>query len=78
MERAIKRHEKREACIVPIILRPCDWIESPFGKLQVLPSDAKPVSLWPSQDAAFANIANGIRGVVKSLEDQNILTDPEN
>jgi tetratricopeptide (TPR) repeat protein len=34
---------------------------SPFGKLQALPSNAKPITSWADRDEAFLNIAQGIR-----------------
>ncbi len=40
----MKRHEAREARVIPIILRPVDWHTSPFGKLLALPKDGKSVS----------------------------------
>ena len=58
------RHDAGEAFVIPVILRPCEWHETLFGKLQVLPRNAKPVSDWPRQDSAFADIARGLREVV--------------
>src|SRR5688500_1476810 len=63
MKRAMERHESGRACIIPVILRPCDWQGAPFGKLQALPTDAKPLTLWTDRDAAFADIVKGIRRV---------------
>ncbi len=67
MQRAIARHNQGTARVIPIILRPCDWKESPFSKLQVLPKDAKPVTQWSNRDAAFLNVVEGIRKAVNSL-----------
>src|SRR5712691_978913 len=50
MQRAMERHERGEARVIPIILRPVYWERTPFGKLQVLPKDAKPVTLWANRD----------------------------
>ncbi|MBB6053877.1 toll/interleukin-1 receptor domain-containing protein [Armatimonas rosea] len=63
MKRALERHDAGEARIIPIILRPCDWHGSPFGRLQALPTDAKPVTgaSWHNQDEAFVAVASGIR-----------------
>lgn len=61
LKRAMERHEAGEARVIPIILRETDWTGAPFGKLQALPKDAKPVKSWPDQDAAFVDIARGIR-----------------
>lgn len=67
MERALERHEAEEARAIPVILRPVDWERAPFGKLLALPTDGKPVTEWDNQDAAFTDIAKGIREVVEEL-----------
>jgi hypothetical protein len=67
MQRAMERHETREARVIPVILRPVDWQEAPFGKLQALPTEGKPITTWPNQDAAFVNVVEGIRGVIQEL-----------
>ncbi|MCW5314332.1 TIR domain-containing protein [Nostoc sp. KVJ3] len=67
MTRAMQRHETREARVVPIILKPSDWTGAPFGKLQALPKNAKPVTTWQDQDEAFLNIAQGIRRVIEEI-----------
>src|SRR5712691_2268019 len=67
MKRALERHEAKEAQVIPIILRPVHWEDAPFRKLQVLPTDGKPITLWPNHDEAFWDIAKGIRKVVKEL-----------
>jgi TIR domain/MalT-like TPR region/NB-ARC domain len=65
--RALERHEAGEACVIPVILRPCDWGHAPFGKLQALPEDGVPVIEWPRRDAAFLNVTLGIRETAERL-----------
>lgn len=65
---AMKRHKAREARVIPVILRPCDLTGVPFGKLQSLPKDRRPVTKWPNRDDAFTDIANGIRLVAEELK----------
>ena len=67
MKRAMERYENGEALVIPIILRPVDWRGGVFGKLQALPTDAKPVTDWRNRDRAFENIARGIRNQVERL-----------
>jgi tetratricopeptide (TPR) repeat protein len=69
MRRAIERHEQGEACVIPVILRPVYWRGAPFGKLQALPKDAKPVTnrYWHNLDEAFFDIAEGILKAAKEL-----------
>jgi len=68
MQRAVERHNQGTARVIPIIVRPCDWQESPFSRLQVLPRDAKPISTWSDRDEAFLNVVQGIRRAVESLQ----------
>jgi hypothetical protein len=68
MERAIERHDKGEARVIPIILRPVDnWHASPFGKLQAVPTDGRPVTNFPDRDQAFTDVAGHIRRAVADL-----------
>lgn len=67
LHQAIARHNAGKARVIPIILRPCDWATAPFGKLNPLPKDGKPVTSWPNQDEAFTDIARGIRKVAKAI-----------
>jgi hypothetical protein len=67
LERALERHDNGQAKVIPIILRACMWQQTPFAKLQALPKDAEAVTLWPDRDAAFVNVAEGIRQAAKDL-----------
>ncbi len=67
LEEAIKKDRAGTACVIPIILRPVDWHEAPFGKFQALPKDGKPITTWPDRDEAFTDVAKGVRAVVKAL-----------
>src|SRR5579859_654068 len=68
MQQAMERHEKGEAHIIPILLRSVDWQSAPFGKLQALPSNGTPITGWRSRDAAFADVAQGIRVVLQEVQ----------
>jgi Biotin-requiring enzyme/TIR domain len=63
MKQALERYERGEAYVIPIILRHTYWQSAPFGKLQVLPTDGKPVTSagWHNVDEAFLDVAEGIR-----------------
>jgi PleD family two-component response regulator len=67
MRRALERHKAGDAWVIPIILRPVDWKETPIGDLQVLPVNGKPVTTWRNRDEAFQNVASGITEVAKLL-----------
>jgi len=65
---ALERHEKREAIVVPIILKACDWTQTEFAKLQALPRNAKPIVKWEDQDEAFLNVVKGIKQVILAVQ----------
>ncbi|MEQ1670258.1 MAG: toll/interleukin-1 receptor domain-containing protein [Hyphomicrobium sp.] len=64
MTRAIERHQTGEARVIPVVLRPCDWHAAPFGKLNAVPRDGKPVTTWPDLDEAFLDIVMAIKNSV--------------
>jgi hypothetical protein len=44
IDRAIERHERGEALVIPIIVRPALWKGTSLDRLQALPKDAKPIT----------------------------------
>jgi tetratricopeptide (TPR) repeat protein/DNA polymerase III delta prime subunit len=71
MDRALERDRLGEARVIPVLLRATDWEYAPFGHLQALPTNAKPITSWSNQDEAFTEIAAGIRRAIQ--EDPNFL-----
>jgi len=67
MLQALERHNNGEVQVIPIILRPVDWEGAPFAHLQCLPRDARAVTEWDNRDAAFRDIARGIRTAIEQL-----------
>ena len=63
MMRAMERHERGEARVIPVILRPCDWHGAPFGALMAVPPDGKPVVRHATLDDGFLEVAKAIRQV---------------
>src|SRR6266487_1585178 len=76
MKRAMARHERGEAYVIPVILEHVYWQVEPLSKLQVLPTDAKPVisSNWHNLNEALFNV---VEGVCKKAE-EIFLGTPEN
>jgi len=64
---AMGQHEQGKACVIPVILRPCDWKTAIFAKLQALPTDGKPVINWKTRDDALLNVVEGIRKALNEL-----------
>jgi len=67
MKRAIERHEAREARVIPVVLRPCEWQRSPLARLQSFPTNGRAITLWRNRDQAFTDVAEGIRKAVEAI-----------
>lgn len=61
---AVERHQQGAAIVIPIILRPCDWHSTPFGKILATPRDGKPITLWADRDEALLDVVQAIRRLV--------------
>lgn len=69
VKRAIELDKTRQARVIAILLCPYDNWHSEFGRIKVLPHPDKPVSKWGNYDHAFEEIAKGIRGEAKAIND---------
>jgi hypothetical protein len=67
MTEALRRHDRREALVVPIVVRPTDWHHTPLARLQALPSEARPVTMWPNRDKAWLNVVHGLRQALQQF-----------
>jgi len=78
VQQAMERHEKGEATVIPIILRPVSWQGTPFSKLHALPKDARPITdtRWNTQDFGYYSITEGIRKAIHELTSQHPVTEP--
>jgi phosphonate transport system substrate-binding protein len=64
---ALQRHNAKTARVVPIILRPVRWQNTPLEQLQVLPTGARPVTKWDDVDTALEDVIQGIERAVEDL-----------
>ena len=66
---ALEMQKAGKARVIPILLRPTDDLqETPIGDLLTIPRNNKPVTKWEDRDAAFAEIAREIRGVINQVK----------
>lgn len=68
--RALERHRKCEALVIPVILRPIEYAGLPFARLQALPLGGKAITSWDNRDDASVDVVRGIR---KSIEEFMLL-----
>ncbi|MEM9537356.1 MAG: toll/interleukin-1 receptor domain-containing protein, partial [Cyanobacteria bacterium P01_E01_bin.45] len=67
LKRAMERHEAKEAQVIPIILRPCDWESAAFGKLQGIHA-GQPISIWDDRDSAWTLVAKQLRKTIEEKQ----------
>jgi formylglycine-generating enzyme required for sulfatase activity len=72
MAKALQRHERGDARVIPVILRPCRWRSTPLAKLQAVPRDGKPVTDWLSRDTAFDDIAAAIERIIEDQQKERL------
>ena len=70
---ALSRHDKGEARVLPVIVRPCSFGDDPvIGRLQVLPTDGKPVTdrrYWHERDEAWLDVVAGVKRTLDTLRE---------
>lgn len=67
MMRAMERHNTEKVPVVPVIVRQCDWHDAPFGKLQPIPTNGKPVTSWDNTDEAWTEVAKLLKVTVRTV-----------
>ena len=74
LQRAMQRHQANEARVIPIVVRPCDWKGAPFEKLQIVPRNEIPLTLWRNRDAGFTEVAKEIRIALEAIPTLTVST----
>lgn len=67
LEVALERHEAGKCMVVPVIIRPVEWSDSPFSKIQALPKDGIAVTNWKTEDEAWLDVVRGVRSAVGEI-----------
>ena len=65
---ALARHQAQQLWLVPVLARPTDWKDGPFGGLVPLPADGRFVTGWEDRDAAWLAVVQGIRRLVRRFD----------
>ncbi len=76
MRRAMDRHQRGMAFVIPIILRPVEWRGTVFGGIQALPTGGKPITTWSDRDLAFLDVVQGIRRVAEIITSRSLDSSP--
>lgn len=66
-KRALEKTEAGGFTIIPVIADHCDWKSSPFGQFKALPKDGKAITTWLNPNAAYLNVTEELRRLLKEL-----------
>ncbi len=72
LTRALERHQAQTVQVIPIIIRACDWQESPLGQLQAIQSVASSRNQY-DRDHSWVEVITEVRKVAKQIRDRKIL-----
>ncbi len=74
LQTAMERQATEEVCVLPIIIRPTPnaWKKLPVGKLllgslNALPASGKAIPDWPTHEAGWVNVAEGVERAAEAL-----------
>jgi replicative DNA helicase len=65
LTRALEKDANGQAKVIPVIIRPTDWLGAPFSKFQALPKDGKAITTWDNKDEAWLSVVQGLKNSVK-------------
>ena len=71
MRIALERHKKEDALLIPVILRPCHWQDTPFAGIQSLPIEGKPITSWRNIDEGFHHVVSNLSQIIDDLHARN-------
>ncbi len=64
---ALKRHRRKEAVVLPIIIGTCDWQTALFSKLNACPAHGRPIyGNRDRRDVGWTEVAKKVRSIVSS------------
>jgi internalin A len=68
IKEAIRRHEEKEATVIPVILRPSDWLNTPLKDLSALPLKGMSIAEATSRDAALTGVVRELSKVITNIK----------
>lgn len=67
MPQALERHKHGDTQVIPILIRPTYWENTPLSDLQMLPSNTRAVTSWSNHDDAWQEVVKGIVPIIKKM-----------
>jgi internalin A len=74
LEHALERHRKKEARVVPVIVRDANWKAIPQLKgLEAIPKNGRPISNWPNKHTAWRDVSERVQAMLEAMRDADPL-----
>ncbi|MPZ82340.1 MAG: TIR domain-containing protein [Actinophytocola sp.] len=67
MVEALRGRAEDGVRVLPVIVKPADFRNMPFGRFQALPRNLRPISTWANADEAWLEVVHGVREVVRDI-----------
>ena len=68
LQKALDRHADGTIKILPIIVRPSDWLNSELKDLKAVPTDGKAISTWQNTDSAYLDVVSSVYVILQHLK----------
>ncbi len=78
IQRAMQLHNLGVTRLIPIILRPVNWQETPLGQFVALPRNMVAITRWQNRDEAFKDIIKDLEDVIEEFIASKLLPIDEN
>ena len=76
LKRAIERHRREDARVIPIALQECEWRQTDIRHLQVIPDHGTPVATQPDRDLAWSDVVAQVGEAVRRLRTEGLRRRP--
>ncbi|AEE54356.1 CHAT domain-containing protein [Haliscomenobacter hydrossis] len=70
MQQVLEKAKKGIVQLIPTIIRPCSFSDTPFGEYETVPSQEKPISNWSNADDAWKLVVDKIKKTVQPVQAQ--------
>lgn len=70
LDLALSKEKRSEIRVIPVILEPCDWLNTPLATFKAVPEDGKPVSEFTNPNVALLQVATELRRLALGADER--------
>lgn len=74
MQQVLEKAKNGSVQLIPSIIRPCSFSDTPFGEYETVPAQEKPISNWSNADDAWKLVADKIKNSILPKKDPSHAT----